>query len=524
MKWITAILIVLVTSLAPAQEAQVEQWDIFELALAAPATGNPYVGLNFTAVFEKDDQRFEPSGFYDGNDTFKIRFMPNQPGTWTYQTHSNYPPLDGQKGTFTSTLANPDNHGPVQVRNQYHFGHADGTPFRPFGTTVYEWSYQPETLQQQTLDTLKSSPFNKVRFLVTPNYRDEYHEGGSLALDSFPFEGHSKGTWDFSRFNPVFFQRLEKNVARLRDLGIQADLILFRPYDNVNWGFDRMDMATNERYLRYVVARLSAYRNVWWCMANEHSFMRNLTDTDWDFLFQVLQASDPYHHLRSIQNADVIYNNSKPWVTHVAMHNYMAIRYLGVSSLLREIYRKPIIHDEINYEGDIDSRWGQLTSEEMVYRFWVGTMGGTYVTHGETRRDEEVGDGWISRGGTLTRQSPARIAFLKGIVDQSPLDALEPIDRGFQTNMAGKAGEYYLIYFGKDPIENWPFALPRDGLESDMRFKVDIIDTWNMSITPLDQVFEIERVDRYTFGDKNKQVVSLPGKPYMALRIQRLEK
>jgi hypothetical protein len=205
------------------------------------------------------------------------------------------------------------------------------------------------------------------------------------------------------------------------------------------------------------------------------------------------------------------------------MHNYMAVRYLGVSPLLREIYRKPIIYDEMNYEGDIESRWGQLSSEEMTYRFWVATIGGTYATHGETWRDK-VGDGWISRGGNLTRQSPARIAFLREIVEQSSLDELEPIDRGFKTNMAGKVGEYYLVYFGKEQIERWPFALPQDGLESDMRFKVDVIDSWNMSITPLDPIFEIERVDRYTFCDKNKQVISLPGKPYMALRIKRLEK
>jgi hypothetical protein len=413
----------------------------------------------------------------------------------------------------------------VQVRNQYHFGYADGTPFQHFGTTIYEWTVQSKARQQQTLETLKVSPFNKARFLVIPPYRQEYDAGGALALDCFPFVGHSKDTWDFSRFNPVFFQRLEKNVAQLRDLGIEAELILFRPYDNANWGFDKMDRATNERYLRYVVARLAAYRNVWWSMANENSFMRHLTDEDWDHLFRVLVASDPYNHLRSIHNASRIYDYNKPWITHASLQYNMAVRFFGVSPLLRKIYRKPIVHDEMQYEGDIDRRWGQLSSEEMVYRFWVAMIGGTYATHGETRRDDEVGDGWISRGGTLTRQSPARIAFLKTIIEQSPLDELDPIDPGNQTNIAGKSGEYYLIYFGKEKIESWPFVLPRrTGLKADMRFKVDVIDTWNMCITPLDTIFEIERAGRYTFGDKNKQVIALPGRPYMALRIQRLEK
>jgi hypothetical protein len=247
-----------------------------------------------------------------------------------------------------------------------------------------------------------------------------------------------------------------------------------------------------------------------------------MTDADWDQLFRALQSSDPYNHLRSIHNADAIYDHHKPWITHVSLQYYMAVRFFGVSPLLRDIYRKPIIHDEINYEGDVASRWGQLSGEEMVYRCWIATVGGAYVTHGETRRDE-VGDGWISTGGTLTRQSPTRIAFLRDIVEQGPPEGIDPIDQYYQASLAGKAGEYYLTYFGKEPIKNWPFTLPRDGLEADMRFKVDIIDTWNMSITPVDRVYEIERADRYTFRDKDRQVVSLPGKPYMALRIQRLE-
>jgi hypothetical protein len=270
-----------------------------------------------------------------------------------------------------------------------------------------------------------------------------------------------------------------------------------------------------------VVARLAAYRNIWWSMANENSFIRHLNDADWDRLFQVLEASDPYGHLRSIHNADRIYDHNKPWITHVSLQYYMAVRFFGVSPLLRDIFRKPIVHDEINYEGDIASRWGQLSGEEMTYRFWIAVIGGAYATHGETWRDE-VGDGWISRGGTLRRQSPDRIAFLKAIVERSRLDALEPIDQYYQANMAGKAGQYYLVYLGKETPESWAFVLPRNGLEPHMRFKVDIIDTWNMEITSLAQTFEVERVNKYTFVDRKKQVVPLPGKPYMALRIQRL--
>ena len=32
--------------------------------------------------------------------------------------------------------------------------------------------------------------------------------------------------------------------------------------------------AVDDRYLRYVVARLAAYRNVWWSLANEYDFRK----------------------------------------------------------------------------------------------------------------------------------------------------------------------------------------------------------------------------------------------------------
>ena len=72
-----------------------------------------------------------------------------------------------------------------------------------------------------------------------------------------------------------------------------ADLILFHPYDGVpleasegHWGFDclgghdplRYGPANDEHYLRYAVARLASFSNVWWSLANEWDLLdRTLT-------------------------------------------------------------------------------------------------------------------------------------------------------------------------------------------------------------------------------------------------------
>lgn len=495
---------------------KIEKYGMYEITLKGSDAGNPFIGLRLTATFTNAKDSINPEGFYDGNGIYKIRFMPEEEGIWSYVTSSNKAELNNKKGSFTC-IPTTKNHGVVRVKNTYNFAYADSTPFIPFGTTIYEWAFQLKDKQAQTIATLKTAPFNKARMLAIPPYKGNY-VNGTEKLTDFPFVGTSKETFDFSRFNPVFFQKLEENIKQLNDLGIQADLILFRPYDKGKWGFDMMDDETNQRYIRYMVARFSAFQNIWWSMANENSFIKHLTDEDWDRYFQLVQKSDPYNHLRSIHNADRIYDYKKPWVTHVSLQYYNAVKEFGVSPLLRDIYKKPIVHDEINYEGNIDKRWGQLTGEELTRRFWIAYIGGAYATHGESY----VNSGWISGGGTLIGTSPARIAFLRKIIEAAPRN-IRPLDQYYLTNVLGKYGEYYLYYFGKDTPKEWNFLLPDDELKTGMKFKIDIIDSWNMTITPLGRDIEVEKLNNYNFTDKKKSVIKLPDKPYIALRIQRID-
>ncbi len=495
---------------------EVAKWEVFEIALKGNNTGNPFIDTQLSAEFKHGEKIYRPYGFYDGDGIFKIRFMPDEEGVWTYTTSSNDKKLDHKKGEFICTAALTNVHGPARVSHQYYFAYEDGTNYTPFGTTIYEWSFRGKERRAQTIESLKSSPFNKARMLAIPPYKDIYINGpGKLTL--FPFVGTTKENFDFTRLNPEYFKVLEEDVKSLADIGVEADLILFRPYDKGKWGFDMMADSTNIMYLKYMVARFAAYHNIWWSMCNENSFIKHLTDEDWDRYFQVVQKADPYGHLLSIHNADRIYDYTKPWVTHVSFQYYNAVKSPWGTSLLSDIYKKPIVNDEINYEGNSTSRWGQLTGEEMTFRFWNAYIGCGFATHGETTPTD-----WISGGGKLAGESPARIDFLKKILEEGPKDGLEPIDKYYTPNYAGKYGEYYLIYFGKETPSEWIFKLPKSMLAAGMKFQADVIDTWNMTITPVDKTFEIQALDNYSFVDKQNQSISLPGKPYMALRIKRI--
>jgi hypothetical protein len=521
------VLGLLAMTLTAGAEQTVEQWGVFEAALDGPTNGNPFLDVKFSARFTQGTNSFEANGFYDGDGIYRVRFMPPAAGEWTYRTESNVRKLNGKRGEFTATQPSPANHGPVRVANTYHFAYADGTPYKELGTTCYVWEWQPEALQEQTLQTLASAPFNKIRFCVFPK-RYQWNTNEPI-LYPFPSEDGLATTtnWDFNQFNASYFQHLEQRVADLQKLGIEADIILFHPYDEGHWGFDRMSAAVDDRYLHYVVARLAAYRNVWWSLANEWDFMKQKKESDFVRFGEIISHDDPYHHLLGIHNGAKIFNNTLPWITHASIQNGAAVVSVNSAELYRDVYRKPVVYDEVKYEGNIESRWGQLSAAELVFRFWNATVAGTYCGHGETfKSDDQVL--WWSKGGVLKGESPARLAFLKKVLDDAPAEGIEPIDRWQDSPIGGQPGKYYLVYFGKQTPTNWVFQLPKPPLgklqsADGLKFTVEVLDTWNMTVTPVPGIFPLKKKDNYTFADADGRNIPLPGNPYMAIRIKRVE-
>ena len=497
----------------------VEQWGIFELALPGSAAGNPYLDVELTARFAYKHREIDVDGFYDGDGVYRIRFMPDTPGTWRYRTQSNVGSLNGTEDTFTCLPPGPGNHGPVVVSNTYHFAYADGMPYKPVGTTCYAWTQQSDELEERTLATLCGTPFNKLRMCVLPKHY--LFNENEPPLYPFPCLSRGESHWDvekmvrgeasrgwsfdFTRFDPAFFRHLEQRVADLMALGIEADIILFHPYDR--WGFAAMERETDDRYVRYVVARLSAYRNVWWSMANEFDLMRHKNMADWDRFFRIVAERDPYQHPRSIHNCLVFYDHAKPWVTHLSVQT---TRWLDVrqTRIWREQFRKPVVVDECGYEGTIPPHWGNLSAQEMIHRFWVGTANGGYVSHGETYLDP--GDIlWWAKGGVLHGQSVPRLAFLRDILQDSPATGLEPVG-GLLSSWSefpcvGQPHHYYLAYFGRHQPARVEVQVPAGEL-----YRGEVIDTWNMTVTPLEESIVDEAV------------VQLPGKPYQALIVRRI--
>lgn len=480
----------------------IRQYGTWELAVRGKADGNPFIDYTITADITGGGEKKTVSGFYDGNGIYRVRFMPSCQGEYSYRVYGSFSD-EVYCGTFTA--AKPDSHGMVHT-DGIGFRYEDGTVYNSVGTTCYVWNQQTKELQEHTLETLKGTSFNKIRFCIFPKHYDYNFRDPVL----FPYEGtpvsnqainkanfgeykpdHPDNRWDFTRFNTAYFQMLDRQIQALAALGIEADLILFHPYDR--WGFSKMTMEENERYLTYVIARCSAYRNVWWSLANEYDLCQYKSEEDWEQIADWIVKKDPYGHLRSIHNCRKLYDFSREWVTHCSIQRQCGDKELDFIPQWLSQYRKPVVIDEMCYEGNIEQDWGNISPQEMLRRMWKTVIGGGYPGHGECYDRENI---WWSHGDRLYGESWKRFGLLHRVMEEAG-GKLLPV----RYTLAQTAdGGYILYYFGEHrPDCKW-FWLP------DAVYRAEVIDTWNMTV-------------EYAGDFTGRFRIDLPGREYMAVRL-----
>jgi len=375
------------------------------------------------------------------------------------------------------------------------------------GTTCYAWTHQTPELIAQTLETLAAAPFNKIRMCVFPKHMPFNNNEPDL----YPFEKGPDGTWNVSKPDERFWKHLEDKIVKLSDMGIEADLILFHPYDR--WGFASLSTEDCLTYLDYCIRRLSSYRNIWWSLANEYDLMPARKLSDWEAFGEKLLKDDPYNRLRSIHHCLAIYPK-RDWMTHCSIQS----KWVKRTAEWRNEYNLPVMIDECGYEGDIEYDWGNLSAFEMVNRAWVTVAGGGFITHGDTfvHEDDVL---WWAKGGKLYGQSPERFSFLKSL--QYEIGDVEPLPQTFFGNPNEKPEDdgqkkerapeqdfiemfigimrslpdfefrLFMMQFAPSIVRNADYRLQYIGqprpcrldvkLPENGKYKVEVIDVWEMT-------------------------------------------
>ncbi|RPI19438.1 MAG: DUF4038 domain-containing protein [Acidobacteria bacterium] len=225
------ILFLLLTTIStfPAlAQAEVKLWTRFEQEFRSDKSYSEplYEVASLTTIFQSPSGRTKKiQAFWDGADTWKVRFAPDEVGLWTYRTECSDQQntgLHGQTGSFTVTAATSPlafySKGTLtRPPGRYHLAHADGTPFFWFADTAWNGALKATDAEWDLyLKDRVQKGFNAIQVVLT-----QWRGADSDADGRAAFEGAGR-----IRVNPQFFQRLDRKIDRINDHGLVAALVL----------------------------------------------------------------------------------------------------------------------------------------------------------------------------------------------------------------------------------------------------------------------------------------------------------
>jgi hypothetical protein len=199
--------------------------------------------------------------FWDGGVTWRVRFSPDEVGTWTWRTrclNGDDAGLRMEDGRFECTPYEGDSplysHGPLRLSDDRRsLAHNDGTPFFWLGDTAWNGVIRGDDGNwQRYLQTRARQRFNVIQFVCSHWRGDALDEAGEAACS----EDHP------IRVNPAFFRRLERRVAMINELGLVAAPVVLWSLLKTDVGYklaeeDALKLAS------YIVSRYDAYQVVW---------------------------------------------------------------------------------------------------------------------------------------------------------------------------------------------------------------------------------------------------------------------
>ncbi|UVI27412.1 apiosidase-like domain-containing protein [Paenibacillus spongiae] len=385
---------------------KIAQNQVIELAFVSKKTyENPYRHVQISMIVEEEGGSRTVPGFWDGGQSWKIRYSSARTGSFRYRTicsDASNPDLHGQEGRMDITPYTGSNplyrHGPVRKSgdNRY-LEHEDGKPFFWLADTWWmsltkriKW---PEEYKEMASDRVNKG-FSVIQ-IVAGLYPDmhPFDERGANEA-GFPWNS------DFTEVNPAYFQKADERIAALVEDGLMPCLV-------GSWGFylDFAGEAAMKRHWDYLIARYGALPVVW-CIAGEASmpFYQNpnlgnkekmaeyevATRRGWTEVTRYVKERDPYGRMITIHSTQYGHKEvDDPSLLDLDMlqtgHSSFTSIPNTITTIRNSVARKPrlpAIIAEVCYEGIGGSSYHDIQR----FFFWSsvlsGTCGHTYGANG----------------------------------------------------------------------------------------------------------------------------------------------
>ena len=315
-------------------------WEIFEISVESQQQFTaPYVdGLQegedgfIKAIFTRldstgSDKDYSITGFWDGGNTWKIRFAPPSPGKWGYRTISKDASINGKTGELlcqawdeNALKENPTRRGFVRVCKTgshpgRYFEYTDGTPFLWIGDTWWNW----------TKNGIKLESFKKLA---------DDRSAKSFTVGQLFFAGRGWGQ-ESSLLDKTYTKPDIEHIHAVEEMIRYANSKGITMWVHGWWGSKNLDQSpgaeTMRRWWRYMVHRLSAY-NVIWVEAGEYNIDNygGLGLEFWNSLGELIKKEDPYQRILSVHPTPPGWSSgaeAPQWSTAEVIHNQNWLDY-----------------------------------------------------------------------------------------------------------------------------------------------------------------------------------------------------
>lgn len=358
----------------PQEKKVVYLWEKLDVAITnSKKYADPYKDVQLNVVYTKPGgKEIRFWGFYDGAQTWRLRFMPDVTGLWSYKSSfsDGTPGASGEfwvvksdlPGMLTVNRFNPiwfsSQENPLLVRG-FHIGD------RFFAAN---W---PQEKRNMFLDYIEKQGYN---FLTIASHYLNREEDG---------RGNGWETPKLWPLNAGEYQKMEKILDDLAERKIYV--YPFAGFFGKNSRYPR-DPAEQEQYVRYTIARIGSYWNMVFNVAGPEPNLRDtwMASSDVERLGRLIRDMDVFDHLLTVHNAtgDDPYMNSD-WSTFGTLQGPKTLNRKTLSSGLLKNHNpvKPLLAQETLWPGN--KYHPAYTEDDLRKNGYVIMMSATALVYGD---------------------------------------------------------------------------------------------------------------------------------------------
>jgi len=349
-------------------------FDDFEVSKVS--SFSPFNDVQMDATFTgPNNAKIVMPSFWDGGNTWKVRFAPTMTGTWTFSTAcsdtSDYG-LNGKTGTVNCTpyTGNLDiyKHGFVKaIPNTRYFEYDDGTPFFYLGDT--HWS-----LPSEPYDTMFKTIINKRV------------QQGFTVIQSEPLGAAYTLSDGVSNADMAGFADMDNRFKYIANAGLVHANAEFFFVAELSNNASSYSAAYLDKLSRYWVARYGAYPVMWTtaqeCDNNLYGTF-DIATNPWKSVLQSVYNYDPYKHPSTAHQE----NTSVTQASDSTFKDLSGYKWFGAQwsaakngqldfNVVKDYWNKSGVRPVVDYEGHYQNLWTNEFGARM--QGWTAYLNGMY--------------------------------------------------------------------------------------------------------------------------------------------------